>query len=347
MIDVLIVEDSRSARLLLKQILQSDPSLCVIGDVGSGEEAIEFLKSKKPHVITMDIVMPGLDGFSTTELIMETHPVPIVIVSSIYKPGEVENSFRAMEAGAVAIIEKPVAPVHPEYNRLSKQFIDIIKIMSEVKVVTRFARNRKRKTSEIFFETSELLTQKRVNLIAIGASTGGPPVLQTLLKILPKDINAPILIVQHISAGFVEGLAQWLESTTGFPVHIPKDGEYCQNGHVYLAQDDFHMGITFGSRIILEKSQLENGQRPSVSFLFRSVACNFPGNAIAVLLTGMGNDGATELKSIKESGSLTIAQDEASSIVYGMPGEAVKLKAAQLVLSPVEIARTINDYLKK
>jgi len=347
-IEVLIVEDSRSARMLLEEILGSDPQINVIGTVESGEAAIEFLKSRKPDVITMDIVMPGIDGFTATQRIMETTPIPIVIVSSAYKTNEAANSFKAMEAGAVAITEKPVAPTNPDYPRISQELIRTVKWMSEVKVVTRFSRDKRLKTpTPIFIPAPEPVKSlfKNIDLIAIGTSTGGPPVLQTILSHLPHNIPVPIVIVQHISPGFLEGLVQWLHSTTGFPVHIPKEKEYCLPGHVYLAPDDYQMGIQFGCRVSLEKSMLINGQRPSVSYLFQSVAQYFPGSAIAVLLTGMGNDGASELKLIRDTGSMTIAQDEASCVVYGMPGEAVKINGAVRVLPPIDIANEIISLL--
>jgi two-component system, chemotaxis family, protein-glutamate methylesterase/glutaminase len=350
MINVLIVEDSKSARLLLEEILGQDCGIQVIGSVESGEEALRFLKYEKPDVITMDIVMPGIDGFTATRQIMETTPVPIVIVSSAYKLGEVENSFKAMEAGAVAIIEKPVSPKHPDYPRISRELAQTVKIMSEVRVVTRWGRNRKVTPAEVILSyppTFSDFKAKKVELVVIGASTGGPPVIQTILSALPRNIPVPILIVQHISAGFVEGLARWLGSGTGFPIHIASHWEGCVPGHVYLAPDDCHMGITYGLNVELDKSAPENGQRPSVSYLFRSTARNYPKTAVGVLLSGMGNDGAVELKLMKDAGAITIAQDESSCVVFGMPGEAVKLGAAHYILSPVDIAKTIIDLIDK
>jgi two-component system, chemotaxis family, protein-glutamate methylesterase/glutaminase len=347
MVNVLIVEDSKSTRMLLKKILESDPLIRVIGEVESGEDALQFLEYKKPDVITMDIVMSGMDGFTATQRIMGNAPIPIVIVSSAFKPDEAENSFKALEAGAVAIIEKPIAPTHPDYLRVCREFTDTVKIMSEVKVVTRWTRDRKVIKTGLKPPAYSGRFIKELDIVVIGASTGGPPALLTILSTLPGNFPAPILIVQHISAGFVVGLASWLESGTGFPVHIPSDGEVCLPGHVYLAPDDFQMGVTFGPRVVLDKSDFENGQRPAVSYLFRSTARHFPKSAIGVLLTGMGNDGAAELKMMKDNGSMTIAQDEASCVVFGMPGEAVKIRGAGYILPPVDIAKTIADMIGK
>lgn len=328
MIKVLIVEDSLSVRMLLLQILESDPQIRVVGMTDSGEAALRFLDKNKANidVVTMDIIMAGMDGFTATRHIMESTPLPIVVVSAAYKPDEAENSFKAMEAGAAAIIEKPVSLTHPDYPRIASELIETVKIMSEVKVVTRWARNRERRTVlTAVSSTSRFIgAVKKMELLVIGSSTGGPPVLQTILSTLGRDFPLPVLIVQHIGPGFVQGLARWLESETALTVHIPIAGEVCRPGHVYLAPDDYHMGIGSGCRIVLDASPPENGQRPSVSYLFRSPAHHYPGTVIGVLLTGMGNDGAKELKLIKESGSVTFAQDEESCVVFGMPGEAVK-----------------------
>jgi two-component system chemotaxis response regulator CheB len=349
MIKVLIVEDSLPVRMLLKQILESDPEIRVVRLLDSGEAALRFLEKNKGDVdvVTMDIIMPGMDGFTTTRYIMESTPLPIVVVSAAYKPDEAENSFKAMEAGAVAIIEKPVALTHPDYPRIAKEMIETVKIMSEVKVVTRWARSRERRTVlTAVSSTSRFIgAVKKMELLVIGSSTGGPPVLQTILSALGRDFPLPVLIAQHISPGFVQGLARWLESETGLIAHIPNPGEVCLPGHVYLAPDDYHMGIGSGCRIVLDASPPENGQRPSVSYLFRSAAHHYPGTGIGVLLTGMGNDGAEELKMIKESGSITIAQDEESCVVFGMPGEAVKINAAHFVLPPVQIAEKILEII--
>jgi two-component system, chemotaxis family, protein-glutamate methylesterase/glutaminase len=350
MIRVLIVEDSLSVGMLLQQILESDPQIRVAGMVGSGEAALRFLEKNgdQVHVVTMDIVMPGMDGFTATRRIMESTPLPIVIVSSAYKSSEAETSFKAVEAGAVSIIEKPVALTHPDYPDIAARMIETVKIMSEVKVVRRWARNRERvasgKKAKIPGNLQIMKRVKGMEVVVMGSSTGGPPVLHTILSILSREIHEfpiPILIVQHISPGFVEGMARWLQQESGLPIHIPKTPGVYLPGHVYLAPDAYHMGIGPGHRIILEQSPEENGQRPSVSYLFRSAASHYPAACIGVLLTGMGNDGAAELNMIKENGSLTMVQDEESSVVFGMPGEAVKIDAAHFILPPTQIAAEI------
>lgn len=345
MIDVLIVEDSPSMSMILERILAAATGLRVVGTVDSGEAALFFLKnqdsSRLPHVITMDIVMPGMDGFTTCRRIMESTPVPIIIVSSAYHPHEAESSFKAMEAGAVAIIEKPVALNHPDYERVAKNMVETVRLMSEVRVVTRWRRDKETAVGAPRI-TPAPSVPRQFDLIAFGASTGGPPVLKTILEQLPKDLPIPILIVQHISRGFIDSMGTWLQSTTGFPVRIPKNGEIWKPGHVYLAPDGVQMGVKAGNRIVLTAGKPESRHCPSVSCLFHSVALGYSSRAIGVLLTGMGDDGAAELRMMKEMKAVTIAQDEKSCVVYGMPGEAVKIGAAEYILPPEAIAARIR-----
>jgi two-component system chemotaxis response regulator CheB len=217
--------------------------------------------------------------------------------------------------------------------------------MSEIKVVRRFTHETKVNPPEPNLNNG-LPSIRDIQMVAIGASTGGPPVLNKLLSLLPADLSVPLLIVQHITPGFTEGFVNWLSGTSGFPVHIAIHGQQPLPGHGYVAPDNFHMGIVSGFRIGLSKHAPEHGLRPSVAYLFHTVAQVLGPNAAGVLLTGMGRDGARELLEMKNGGALTIAQDEASSIVFGMPGEAVKLGAAQYILPPEAIAAMLVSLLK-
>lgn len=332
----------------LTHILESAPGIKVIGIAGNGEKAIEFLKNRKPDIVTMDILMPGLDGIETTRAIMQTNPLPIVIVSSNWKSDEIEKTFMAMEAGAVAVMEKPQGLGHPDYEKQAEALIGTVKLMSEVKVVKRWSRARQGEAAPVVSVPDKCAPVKssgNIRLVAIGASTGGPPVLQTILSKLPKGFQAPVLIVQHIVSGFIQGMADWLEHSTGLPVHIASHGEYLLPGHVYLAPDGFHMGIKEGGFIRLSKAEMENGLRPSVSYLFRSVAEVQGCHAVGVILTGMGRDGADGLKVMRERGAVTIAQDKDSSIIHGMPGEAINIGAAMYVFPPDRIAKALENLV--
>lgn len=328
-IKVLVVDDTAVTRMLLVHLLESDPAIRVVGAVADGQAAVEFVQAEQPDVVLMDIHMPGLDGFEATRRIMETQPVPIVICSATTNPTEVATTFRLLEAGALACVAKPVSRDHPDFESLTANLLQTVRLMSEVKVVRRWARYRRLTAVP---QTYESRVAADVRLIGIGTSTGGPPVLQAILSSLPKEFPVPLLIVQHIASGFLPGLIEWLDQTTGLRVHIAAHGVRPLPGHAYLAPDDFHLGVDTTGRMILSHEEPENGLRPAVSYLFRSLAETCGPASIGVLLTGMGKDGARELKLLRDVGADTIAQDHATSIVHGMPGEAIALGAAGHVL---------------
>ncbi|MDB5863412.1 MAG: response regulator receiver (CheY-like) modulated CheB methylesterase [Betaproteobacteria bacterium] len=336
-IAVLLVEDSVTTRLFLTHLLESDPQIQVIGAVRDGQAALDFVRETQPDVVVMDIHMPRLDGFEATRLMMESHPVPIIICSATANIKDTVVTFRAMEAGAIACVEKPASREDRNLEDTSATLLQTVKLMSEVKVVRRYPRLRP--APNVPAQTTPRAAEFR--LIGIGASTGGPPVLQTILGSLPKDFATPILVVQHIARGFVAGMAEWLNHTTALQIHIASHGTYPQPGHVYLAPDDFHMGVGNGGAIVLSREPPHDHLRPAVSFLFRSLAETCGANALGVLLTGMGRDGAEELKAMKDRGAITIAQDKESSAVHGMPGAAIELGGATHVLPPERIAQTI------
>jgi len=342
MIKVLIVEDSPVAREFLTYILTSDPEIRVVGVAKNGMEALEYVRQERPDVITMDIHMPVMDGFEATRHIMETMPTPIVIVSGSTGATEVASTFRAMEAGALAVVLRPPGINHEAFEAGSRELIRTVKLMSEIKVVRRIPRVARDRVIAPPLATQALAGAAIIQAIAIGASTGGPPVLQQILSGLPHDLPVPVLMVQHIAAGFTKGFVEWLSGTTRFPVRIASHGEYPLPGHGYVAPDGFHLGMGNGPRIVLSDHAPENGSRPSVAYLFRSVAQTLGPRAAGVLLTGMGRDGAAELKEMKDRGAVTMVQDEESSIIFGMPGEAVALNAHTYILSPDKIAALLR-----
>ncbi|MBI3853098.1 MAG: chemotaxis-specific protein-glutamate methyltransferase CheB [Verrucomicrobia bacterium] len=345
-INVLVADDSPVSRMLLVHLLESDPQIQVVGAVNDGQAALDFVNGNKPDVIVMDIHMPRLDGFEATRRIMETQPVPIIICTATTDPKEVATTFRLLEAGAVACVAKPVARAHAEFEQLVTDLLQTVKLMSEVKVVRRWPRSRPASWPAPPAAEGKC-APAGVTLIGIGASTGGPPVLQTILSSLPKDFPAAILIVQHIAHGFLPGLVEWLNQTTGLQVHVASHGTCPLPGHAYLAPDDFHMGISANGRILLTREEPENGLRPAVSYMFRSLAEVCGRNALGVLLSGMGQDGAVELKLMKDQGAITIAQDRQSSVVHGMPGEAIELGGATHVLAADNIAATLISVVNR
>ena len=341
-ISVLVVDDSAISRDLLTHLLLAEPGIEICGYARNGTEAFAMIAEKKPDVVTMDIHMPGIDGFDTTRQIMETQPRPIVIVSASFDKGDVAKMFRALEAGAVAAVEKPPGPGHPGHAVLARRFIETVVAMAGVRVIRRWPRERSAARNPAPQAPPK---GGPLRLLAIGASTGGPPALHRLLAGLPRPCPVPVLIVQHISAGFIVGLAEWLTTATGIPVRIAQHRELAQPGTALLAPDSCQMGIGPDGRILCTPEPAEHGLRPSVSFLFRTVARNFGARAAGVLLTGMGRDGAAELKLMRDAGAVTLAQDRESSIIHGMPGEAIRLGAAAHIGTPAELAIVLQSLL--
>ena len=346
MINVLIVEDSPTVQELLRHILSSDPGIQVVGVAGDGEEALEFLQSHKSDLVTMDINMPRMNGLEATRRIMETFPTPVLIVTGNSDPKEVERSFNLLEMGALAITGRPPGPGNPDYAAEAEKFIRLVKTLAEIRVVRRWPREpfKMGRTRLPFPAISE---PADVGVIAIGASTGGPSVLKTILSNLPAHFPIPVVIVQHITEGFLEGLVEWLNQTSRIQVRVAEHGEALLPGHAYLAPENQHLIVGPRGKALLTPGPHENSQRPSVSCLFRSVAQVFGEKAVGILLTGMGSDGAEGLRMMREAGAVTIAQDEKSSVIYGMPKAATALQAASYSLSPEGIVETLAELASR
>lgn len=347
MISVLIVEDSPVVREFLVYLLGSDPGIRIVGTAHDGEEALDAVRRYRPDVITMDIHMPKMDGLEATRHIMETTPTPIVIVSGSTDPHETATTFRAMEAGALAVLRRPSGIGHPDHETTVRELVQTVKLMSEVKVVRRWPGTRRTEAALRPVEMVPAHEPARVRIAALGASTGGPPVLHTIFAGLPKDFSVPLVVVQHMAPGFTQGFVEWLAQSSSLPVHVATHGESILPGHIYVAPDECQMKVVHGGKIALTQDEPENGLRPSVSCLFRSVAEVYGSAAVAGLLTGMGRDGAEELRLLKEKGAVTFVQDKDSSVVHGMPGEAIRLDAAMLVLPPDKIAAVLMNLTSR
>ncbi|MBD3315380.1 MAG: response regulator [Chitinivibrionales bacterium] len=338
---VLLAAKSTAESAYLGEILTRS-GLKVVATVNDGEQVPARTASLQPDVVAMSLNMPRMDGVEVTRRLMQTCPVPIVIMCERRECQSVEKeALEALQAGAVAVVVKPRRENETAEAGIRERFVEMVRLMAEVKVVTR------RGGREI--RTPDLQRERipRVPVVAIGISTGGPPVLRTILGKLPRGFPAAVLIVQHISRGFLVGMRDWLLETTGYQVSIATNGELLMPGRAYLAPDDHHLGVGNDGRIMLADTPPENGLRPSVSYLFRSVLNVYGAGAIGILLTGMGGDGAVELKSIRTAGGITIAQDRESSAVYGMPGEAVARDAAMYILNPERIADVLPDFVER
>jgi two-component system chemotaxis response regulator CheB len=337
MIRVLVVEDSPTARQLLLHILGFDPAIEVVGCAEDGEQAVAMAASKRPNVITMDLHLPRLSGLDAIRIIMETTPTPIVVVSSNLVTAEVDAGVRALAAGALAAVPRPEGWQGPQHAAGARRLVETVKLMAEVKVVRRWPAAHDQKAPP-----PAPAPHGRMRVVAIGASTGGPAALQSLLAQLPPTFPAPVLIVQHMAPGFIQGFARWLADATGFPVRVAEQSQLAVPGAAYVAPDDCHLGIDPQGRLVLTACPPERGMRPAISYLFRSVTQFYRADAVGVLLSGMGTDGAAALGAMREAGAVTFVQSRASAAVNGMPGEAVRLGAASWVLDPVEIGRSLG-----
>jgi two-component system chemotaxis response regulator CheB len=336
-IRVLVAEDSPTARRLLVEMLTSDPGITVIGEAHNGVEAVEMAERLRPDLITMDVQMPELDGLEATMRIVGKVPTPIIIVSSQANASEVELSLEATRAGALMVLPKPDGPLSPRFREQQEQLVAMVKAMSDVKVVRRWGASTPARGHRAI-GTPPLRSTERPRILAIGASTGGPAALRDLLNALPANFGVPVLVVQHISKGFVNGLANWLGANTKLLVRVASSTDIARPGVVYLAPDDAHLGIKDDGRLQLSNAPPVGSFRPSATHLFQSVAAAYGGRSIAVILTGMGDDGVAGLRAVHAAGGLVIAQDETTSVVYGMPREAVRAGLVSAVLPLPEIA---------
>lgn len=343
MIKVLIIDDSMVARELVRHILSSDPALSVVGMAASGEEGVRMATALRPDVITMDIHMPGINGYEATRLIMEQSPTPIVVVSASTSPDEIGGTFRALTEGAVALFERPVGVNHPDFENQARMLCDLVRAMAEVPMVRRWARDRGARDLAPAVPAPQYRNGAPTGVVCLGASTGGPLVLQTILRDLILPFPLPVLMVQHIAVGFLAGFIEWLASTTGHAIRTAVDGELLEAGVVLVAPDGHCLALGPNGTVRLAGGSHGCSIQPSVGHLFETAAATFGNRSIGVLLTGMGRDGAAELLGIRQAGGRTIAQDEASSVVFGMPGQAAKLGAAEVLLPPDRIGPRLNE----
>ncbi|MBI5411314.1 MAG: chemotaxis-specific protein-glutamate methyltransferase CheB [Nitrospirae bacterium] len=345
MIKVLVVEDSPVTREYLVALLEEDPRFQVVGTARNGLEAVEQAERLAPDVILMDVHMPLMNGYEATCRIMELVPTPIVMVSASISHDETAMAFEALKAGALTLLDKPGGPDHPDSAETVRQILETVKLMAEVKVVRRWPQRSRRplRQAQGRPEAPAVISGRPIRLVAIGASTGGPQALAEILRGLPANLAAPILIVQHIAPGFTVGLVEWLGQATPLTVKLAEPDELARPGAVYVAPVGAQMGMAKDGRISLQQAPPEEGFCPSASYLLRSVAEGYGRSAIGVLLTGMGRDGATGLKRLREAGGITIVQDEESSVIFGMPAEAIRLRAAEHVLAPAQIAEMIGS----
>jgi two-component system, chemotaxis family, protein-glutamate methylesterase/glutaminase len=322
---VMIVEDSGVVRAMLEHIVAGDPRLALAASVESGEAALARLETVRPDVISLDIRLPGIDGFVTTRRVMQTLPTPIVVVSGSVEKADLRIAMRALEAGALAVVEKPVGTTNADYAAVARRICDTLVAMSEVRVLRQKTPSSvaPRDPAPASAVPGAMPPERPVGVVALVASTGGPAALARVIGDL-GPVAVPVVVAQHITPAFVGGFADWLGQVTGTPAAVGRDGEALVAGRVHVAPADRHLAIASDGRLRTRNGVRPERYTPSGDVLLRSVAESLGGRAIAAVLTGMGADGAEGLAALRAAGGYTLAQDRATAVVYGMPRAAVE-----------------------
>lgn len=365
-IQVLLVDDSPVVLIVLKRLLDSTPEIVVAGTARTGREALDLIPKICPQVICTDLKMPGMDGIEFIREVMANYPRPILVLSAGVQTQDTQNVFSLLEAGAVDVLPKPLSGVTADLIAIKHELIAKIKVLAGVAVFRLNRRHHAKLNHQTASEqdavtltnfsnsfspksglrASESPTQP-IKIVGIGASTGGPQALRSILSEFPSELPVPVICVQHISQGFLTGLIDWLASGCRLPIRMAKTGEILQPGHVYFPPENRHLEITVSGRVICSLEPPYLGHRPSVSVLLNSIAKSYGSKSIGVLLTGMGKDGADGMQAIANAGGLTIAQNQATSTVFGMPKEAIELGAVRHILPIGAIAAVVTRSILK
>ena len=343
-ISVLLVDDSPIAIAILKRILASVSDIKVIGVAQNGKEAMRLIPQLNPDVVCTDFLMPVMDGLMLISWIMANTPRPIIVLSAYVGKGS-DNIFRLLEAGALDIVSKPNMEDEKQYAAISSDIINKIRIVSGVHMF-----RRPEKKNQKVLTGNELISARKeaapVKIIVIGASTGGPQALGTIFSALPADFPVPIICIQHISEGFLVGLVSWLSSNCAMKIEFAQDQGVPDAGVIYFQPEERQLTFTNG-RFDISRHKIVKEYQPSINPTMKSVANCYGSGTMGVLLTGMGNDGAEGLLEIASVGGITIVQDEKSSVIFGMPKQAIKLGAARYILPLDDISTTLRRLSKK
>ncbi len=338
MIRVLLVDDSPLVLNILQRLLSRSPEIQVVGTATNGKEALDLLPALNPDVICTDLHMPVMDGLEFTREVMAKYPRPILVVSVSVEAGSA-NVFMLLDAGAVDVFPKPRAIQDADFDKVADELASRIRILAGVRVIHR---SNVMNAPLALPPTTSSRPQSSLRIIVIGASTGGPQALRDILSHLPATFPLPVVCVQHIGSSFLSGMVDWLADACTLTVRKAAHGETPQTGVVYFAPEDNHLEFNSDGCFLFSIAPPVDGHRPSVTVTMQAAARCFGGGTVGVLLTGMGSDGADGMASIATAGGITLAQDEASSVVYGMPKAAVALGAAQKILPLEQIAPALE-----
>lgn len=340
MIKVLLVDDSQSVRAVLRRFFSKTPDIQVAGEAEDGEQAVRAVLDVQPHVVVMDIQMPIVDGYVAIEQIMGVRPTPIIVLSSRATRNQMQTAFEAIRRGALEVLPKPEDTA--SWQQLAESLPETVRAVAQVQARPK-PRSRRSRTPVPPFAGPQAL-----RWVAIGASTGGPAAIRDFFEEVPAEPPVSFLVVQHIASGFELGFADWLNKEFPFDVRLARDGDRPRPGAVRIAPGGSHLLLEPGGVLHLDThTPARRGHRPSVDELFLSCAESCPGEVAGVLLTGMGSDGVEGLLALRKAGGLTMAQDEASSIIFGMPRVALEKGAAEVSLPPRALARTLTRVWEK
>jgi two-component system chemotaxis response regulator CheB len=345
-IRVLVADDSAFMRKVLVSILDTDGNFEVVGEARDGRETVEKAAKLKPQVITMDILMPHMDGLQATEVIMATEPRPILIVSAESREGA-DATLKALELGAIDFIAKPSSGVDLDMSSVREELVRKLRTASKVRVVRNILRPVPPKVARVTpspmdFAAAPSVNGSRLPVVVLAASTGGPATLMKLIPDFPPNFPAAILIVQHMPGGFTAQFAEQLMAVSQNPVKHAKHGDVLLAGQIYVCPGDQHLRVLPPGKIALDPGPRIGGYRPCIDVTLESVAGLVGANTVTVILTGMGNDGARGVMAVQENGGQVLAQDEATSVIFGMPSEAIKTGAVAQVLPLEQIAAVIT-----
>ncbi|MBF0558866.1 MAG: chemotaxis-specific protein-glutamate methyltransferase CheB [Nitrospirae bacterium] len=337
-IRIVVVDDSVVARELIVAILSTDKDILVVGEAGNGRDAVEKVRDLKPDIVTMDVEMPVMNGLDAIELIMASHPVPILVVTTL---GDARTAYAAISRGALDLVIKPDINIEA-----AQEFIDKIKLLSKIRVITHIGGNRTAKETKVqdlpVFDGNPL-----DSIVAIASSTGGPEAISVILSGLPEKFPCPVVIAQHISDGFVSGMVEWLKGISKLDIKVASNGDCLAAGTVYVSPSDRHMEVSPERRISLIDRHPKDIYRPSCDVLLSSVARVYGRKSIGVILTGMGSDGALGMKRIKDAKGTTIAQDEKTSVVFGMNKVTIDSGCVDKILPLDKIANEVAHLAGK
>ncbi len=346
---VLIVDDSAYMRKVLEELIRSDPKLEVVGQAKDGREAITMAQSLQPDVVTMDLNMPRMDGLEATQHIMTQNPRPILIVSSESRQGAA-STLRALELGAIDFVPKPSSAIDLDMKNVREELLGKLKMAAKVRVVRTAARHDPSAGVEAKSQTPSMKeaanSEARLPLVVIAASTGGPATLMRLIPRFPKNFPAAVVLVQHMPATFTSQLSLQLTEVASIRVKEAEANEPLQAGTIYVCPGSHHLRISLTGRIKLDDGPRISGYRPCADVALETAAAYGGANVIGVVLTGMGNDGAAGVQAVKAARGCVLAQDEATSVIFGMPAEAIRTGAVDQVLGINEMYPAIEKYLE-